>query len=146
MAEEKPVYCSFCGKPQNDVSVELMIKAFDAAICDRCVDVCRDIIGARRQPSYADLDKSEESVMSSPVSGARYDDDSSVGARLKAIRKKEGLTQQEFAESLMVSFSAYKNYEKGVRDVTEGLILALHKEFDVDPLWLLTGKTGRSPR
>ena len=36
------MYCSFCGKNQNDVSK--LIAGPSVFICDECVDLCNDII------------------------------------------------------------------------------------------------------
>ena len=39
---DKEIYCSFCGKPQD--MVLRMIQGNGAYICDRCVDLCMNIL------------------------------------------------------------------------------------------------------
>ena len=39
---DKEIYCSFCGKPQDMVS--RLIAGSGAYICDRCVELCMNII------------------------------------------------------------------------------------------------------
>ena len=41
---EEDLRCSFCGKPQKDV--RMLVAGPAVFICDECVDVCVDIIGA----------------------------------------------------------------------------------------------------
>ena len=63
----------------------------------------------------------------------------SITERLQAIRKKQGLTQEKFAEVLGLSHSAYKTYERGERVIPSTVYETLFEKFDVDPTWLLTG-------
>lgn len=65
--------------------------------------------------------------------------DVAVGERLKAVREKARLLQPEFAEKLGVSPRAYANYERGERTLPAQAIKALHDQFGVDPIWLLSG-------
>ena len=51
-AESKPDQCSFCGKPKDHV--QKLIVSDSVAICDQCVDLCRDIL--KDDPPTADLD------------------------------------------------------------------------------------------
>ena len=46
--KNKIVHCTFCGKGSDDDKVFLMIAGVDSYICDKCVELCRDIIGAKR--------------------------------------------------------------------------------------------------
>jgi len=41
-----PLYCSFCGKSQH--AVKTLIAGPSVFICDECVELCRDIVGAAR--------------------------------------------------------------------------------------------------
>lgn len=41
-----------------------------------------------------------------------------VGSRIKEARKSKGLTQQEVADRLSVSKSAYSRYEGGKQNIT----------------------------
>ncbi len=40
--EEKPLYCSFCGKSQHEV--KKLIAGPSVFICDECIDLCADIV------------------------------------------------------------------------------------------------------
>lgn len=46
MSEEKLLYCSFCGKSQNEA--EQLVTGDDCCICNFCIEGCRDIIGQAR--------------------------------------------------------------------------------------------------
>ena len=63
-----------------------------------------------------------------------------LGHRLSAVRRQEKLTQEEMAERLQVSRSAYQYYERGERDLPGSLLLKVFQEFEVDPLWVLEGE------
>ncbi len=71
-----------------------------------------------------------------------------LGARLSAVRRQAKLSQEEMAEKLGVSRSAYQYYERGERDLTGSLLLKVFEQFGVDPLWILEGdsETGMSRR
>ena len=62
-----------------------------------------------------------------------------IGRRLAAVRAKEGLIQNEFAERLGISGRAYINYERGEREIPAVLLITLLQEFGVDPQWILVG-------
>ncbi|MFT6530956.1 MAG: transcriptional regulator with XRE-family HTH domain [Limimaricola cinnabarinus] len=62
-----------------------------------------------------------------------------LGHRLSAIRRQAELSQEEMAERLGISRSAYQYYERGERDLTGSLLLKVFRLFDVDPLWVLEG-------
>lgn len=46
MSDERPK-CSFCGKPDHESLV--LIAAPGAMICDLCIELCRDLLGAHRE-------------------------------------------------------------------------------------------------
>ena len=71
-----------------------------------------------------------------------------LGHRLAAVRNMAHLSQEEMSQKLGISRSAYQNYERGQRDLTAQLLLAIYAAFDVDPLWMLEGDTdaGKSRR
>lgn len=64
-----------------------------------------------------------------------------LGHRLAAVRSEANLSQEEMAQRLGTSRSAYQYYERGQRDLTASLLLKVYEEFDVDPLWMLEGDT-----
>ena len=45
----KLLFCSFCGKNQNEV--RRLIAGPSVYICDECVDLCNDIISEEKQSS-----------------------------------------------------------------------------------------------
>lgn len=69
--------------------------------------------------------------------------DAEIGERLLRLRQERKMSQADFAERLGFSPGAYKNYERGEREVPSSLVLAAFKEFDADPLWLLSGEAVR---
>ena len=65
--------------------------------------------------------------------------DQGMGLRLSAVRRQKKLSQEEMAERLQVSRSAYQYYERGERDLPGSLLLKVFQEFEADPLWVLEG-------
>ena len=49
---DKLLYCSFCGKSQNEV--RKLIAGPSVFICDECVDLCNDIIREEVQEAASD--------------------------------------------------------------------------------------------
>ncbi len=48
MTEElKKTYCSFCGKSEDESEI-IITSENGSAICSKCVDLCRDIVGSHR--------------------------------------------------------------------------------------------------
>lgn len=60
--------------------------------------------------------------------------------RVGLVRAHFVLSQTVMAQRLGMSLRAYQNYERGEREIPVALVHALHKEFRVDPVWLLTGE------
>ena len=54
-----------------------------------------------------------------------------LGNNIRELRKKRGLTQQDFAEALGVSFQAVSNWERGIAPPDLGNALAIASYFDV---------------
>ena len=65
-----------------------------------------------------------------------------MGGRLKAVRKEEGLSQTQFGERLGVTVTAISKLEKGENKFTEQMILTICREFNVNEDWLRTGEGG----
>ncbi|XYQ83719.1 helix-turn-helix domain-containing protein [Pseudomonas syringae] len=63
-------------------------------------------------------------------------------AKMKAIRKKEGLTQTEFCEIVGISISSWKKYEAGITEMglQPFLKVANHERFRKYALWLTSGE------
>ena len=61
-------------------------------------------------------------------------------ARLKAVRRAIGLTQQEFADRLGIKRGAVANYEIGRNAPIDAVISLICREFGVNETWLRTGE------
>jgi ATP-dependent Clp protease ATP-binding subunit ClpX len=59
---DKILYCSFCGKSQNEV--RKLIAGPSVYVCDECVDLCNDII--KEELANDDKDDSEEQALPKP--------------------------------------------------------------------------------
>lgn len=60
--------------------------------------------------------------------------------RLKLLRKKLGLTQEEFALSLGIKRSAISNYEIGRNEPIDAVVSLICREFGASEKWLRTGE------
>ena len=67
--DKKLLYCSFCGKSQNEV--RKLIAGPSVFICDECVDLCNDII----QEELDDRKESEEISLPKPIEIKNFLDD-----------------------------------------------------------------------
>lgn len=63
-----------------------------------------------------------------------------MNERLKALRKKLGLTQQEFADRLKIKRGAIANYEIGRNVPIDAVLSLISREFGVNLEWLRTGE------
>lgn len=59
--------------------------------------------------------------------------------RIKQIRKEKNLTQVEFGERIGVKGNTVTNYETGLRNPTDAVILSICREFNVNENWLRDG-------
>lgn len=66
-----------------------------------------------------------------------------VGKRIKELRKRLSLTQEELAERVGVSRSALANYESGLREPKGDILVRFAKVFNITTDYLL-GKAGRT--
>lgn len=60
--------------------------------------------------------------------------------RIKKIRRKFELTQQEFAERIGIKRNTIANYETGRNEPVDSVISLICREFDVREEWLRTGE------
>lgn len=60
--------------------------------------------------------------------------------RIKQVRKDLKLTQVEFGEKIGVKGNTITNYENGLRNPTDAVILSICREFSVNEHWLRTGE------
>lgn len=61
------------------------------------------------------------------------------GQRIRKLRKSLNLTLEKFGKTLGVGKTAISNIENGNRNLTEQMILAISREFNVNQEWLRTG-------
>lgn len=59
--------------------------------------------------------------------------------RIKQIRKDNKMTQVEFGEKIGVKGNTVTNYETGLRNPTDAVVLSICREFGVNEEWLRTG-------
>ena len=62
-----------------------------------------------------------------------------MNERLKVIRKELSLSQEAFGKKLGVTGAGISRIESGVRSLTEQMILAICREFNVREEWLRNG-------
>lgn len=67
-------------------------------------------------------------------------DDTEIGKRLLALRKRSGLSQTDYAASLGVSLRAYQTYERGQRTVPTEVLKELVWKYEVNPIWVISGR------
>lgn len=59
--------------------------------------------------------------------------------RMKELRKKLNLTQQELADQLHIKRTNIANYESGLSSPTDSVIALICREFNVSEEWLRNG-------
>ena len=101
---DKEIYCSFCGKPQDMVT--RLIAGSGAYICDRCVDLCMNILEQsgeieREHNEYADMipEKPEENF-----------DELLRPKEIKAILDEYVIGQD--AAKITLSVAVYNHYKR----------------------------------
>ena len=62
------------------------------------------------------------------------------GERVHNLRKSLGLTLEKFGEPLGVGKTAISNIEKDNRNLTDQMVIAICREFNVNETWLRTGE------
>lgn len=65
-----------------------------------------------------------------------------MNERIKALRKRLGLTQQAFADRLKIARGNIGAYEVGKNAPSDAVISLICKEFNVNGIWLRTGEGG----
>lgn len=65
-----------------------------------------------------------------------------MNARIKALRKAEGLTLEKFGERIGISNSALSAIETGKNNPSDQTIRSICREFGVNELWLRYGEEG----
>lgn len=62
--------------------------------------------------------------------------------RIKKIRKRLKITQEEFGKRIGLARNSIASYETGRRKPTNSVIVSICREFNVNELWLRTGEGG----
>lgn len=65
-----------------------------------------------------------------------------MNERIKRLRSKLEMTQQEFADRLGIKRGTLANYEIGRNEPIDAVISLICKEFNVNEIWLRTGEGG----
>ena len=65
-----------------------------------------------------------------------------MNERIKALRKRLGLTQQAFADRLKIARGNIGAYEVGKNAPSDAVISLIGKECNVNEMWLRTGEGG----
>ena len=87
---KNPLYCSFCGKCQNEVSK--LIAGPTVFICDECVELCLDIIGEENKSS---LTKSGDDIPTPKAIRKALDDyDPAAGASARSAAWRSRMSER----------------------------------------------------
>lgn len=73
---------------------------------------------------------------------AHDSDNLALGAKFLMLRRHLGLTQNAMAQVLGISPRTVQNYERGDREMSATIIKRLHDLYGVDPLWVLSDRSG----
>jgi len=113
--QERLLYCSFCGKSQDEV--HKLIAGSSVFICDECVDLCNNIIKEDLPPQDAESDTHH-----------RLPTPSEINQHLN-----EYVIGQEYAKKVL-SVAVYNHYKRYVGEDVEHIIQKLLQkcEYDVD--------------
>lgn len=65
-----------------------------------------------------------------------------MNERLKELRNKLNLTQEEFGKKIGSARNTIANYETGNRNPSNAIITSICREFNVNEAWLRTGEGG----
>ena len=61
------------------------------------------------------------------------------GERIREVRKALGLTLEKFGEKIGMKKNSVSQLENGKNSVTEQVVKAICREYNVDYMWLTTG-------
>lgn len=64
---------------------------------------------------------------------------STIGERIKEVRKSEGLTQQKFADRLGIKQNTVATYEMGRNTPIDAIVTSICREFGINENWLRHG-------
>lgn len=107
---EKEIYCSFCGKPQELVG--RLIAGNGVYICDQCVDLCMNILEQTEELENTAVD----------AELAKKDDTVSIPKLLKPKEIKEILDEYvigQDAAKVTLSVAVYNHYKRVFSNETD---------------------------
>lgn len=74
------------------------------------------------------------------MTGDNYHREILIGERFKEIRQYKGLTQKQFADSLGIVQGFLSGIERGKKNPSDTLIIALRNLYEINEEWLATGQ------
>lgn len=63
-----------------------------------------------------------------------------MNERIKILRKKLNLTQEDFGKKIGLKRNSLSQLENGVNNITDQVVLLICREFNVNEEWLKSGK------
>lgn len=103
---EKDIYCSFCGKPQEMVG--RLIAGNSAYICDECVELCMNILEQSNEiESYRDVKSNENKISTEPETPVA---ELLKPKEIKAILDEYVIGQED--AKITLSVAVYNHYKR----------------------------------
>lgn len=62
-----------------------------------------------------------------------------IGARVKKVRLRKGISQEQFGEMIGIKKAAVSKIENGENSLSKGNLLAICRQFNVNKEWLING-------
>lgn len=62
-----------------------------------------------------------------------------IGTRVKKVRLRKGISQEQFGEIIGIKKSAVSKIENGENSLSTGNLLAICRQFNVNKEWLING-------
>ncbi|SDD97119.1 helix-turn-helix domain-containing protein [Belnapia rosea] len=69
--------------------------------------------------------------------------DKHVGQRIRELRLAMGLSQQQLARLIGVTYQQAHKYERGLNRISAGRLFVIAQAFATDPAWFFEGISGR---
>jgi transcriptional regulator with XRE-family HTH domain len=73
------------------------------------------------------------------LEGGCMNDDSELANRFRSIRRKTGLSQKDFAQSIGLSQTVIAEIERGGREPSRSVLVAIAQKYKISLDWLLLG-------
>ena len=62
-----------------------------------------------------------------------------IGTRVKKVRLRKGISQEQFGEIIGIKKAAVSKIENGENSLSKGNLLAICRQFNVNKEWLING-------